>query len=108
MGKAEILQEIKTAEEKVRAMTSEAEERRRQLQAEGKRLALEKIDRAEAELRRQLDAELAEAHSRIDSRRRLLLEEGTKKATAFISVAHQRMGAAKEFVLSEFERAIDA
>ncbi len=108
MGKAEILQEIKIAEEKVRAMTSQAEERRKQLQAEGRRLALEKIDCANAELRKQLDAKLAEAHSRIDSSKRLLLEEGAKKASALTAAARQRMGAAKEFVLSEFERAVDA
>ena len=51
MEKAEILQQIKDAEEKVRIATKDAEERRKQLQAEGKRRSIEKLESAEAALR---------------------------------------------------------
>ena len=37
-----------------------------------------------------------------------MLDEGTKKSEALAAGARQRMGRAREFVLTEFERAIDA
>ena len=108
MGKAEILRDIKVAEAKVRKLTAEAEEKRKQLQAEGKRGALEKTERADAELRRELDAKIAAAKTRIDDKKRSLLEEGNRRAQALSLEAKKRMAGSKEFVLSEFERAIDA
>ena len=108
LGKAEILREIKETEEQVRAMTKEAEEKRKQLQAEGKRAAIQKTDSAAATLRKSLGSQVAEAQARIDARKKLLLEDGNKKAGELTSDARRRMGAAKEFVLSEFERAVDA
>lgn len=108
LGKAEILHEIKVAEEKVRAMIKEAEDRRKQLQAEGKRLALEKTESADAALRRKLDSEVAVAQAQIDAQKKALLEEGVRKADALAADARKRMRQAKDFVLSEFERAVDA
>lgn len=108
MEKAEILQQIKDAEEKVRIATKEAEERRKQLQAEGKRRSIEKLESAEAALRKELDSRISEAKSRIDTQKKALLDEGTRKAEALTSNARQRMGKAREFVLTEFERAVDA
>ncbi|HEX9907402.1 MAG TPA: hypothetical protein VGB78_02910 [Thermoplasmata archaeon] len=108
LGKAEILREVKAAEEKVRSMTAEAEERRKQLQAEGKRIALQRTEGAEKELRQQTDSKLAEAQARIEGRKRVLLEDGQKRAGEVASAARKKMGDAKGFVLSEFERAADA
>lgn len=108
MGKAEILHEIKSTEEKVRSMSKEAEERRKQLQAEGKRLAIQKTDAAESALRKRLDAEVSEAQTRTSLRKKELLEEGQKRADALTANARKRMRDAKEFVLTEFERAADA
>ena len=108
MGKAEILREIKVAEEKVRKLATEAEEKRRQLQAEGMRRFLEKIERADAELRKELDSQVVSAKSRIDDRKKSQLEEGNRAAQNLSLEAKKRMVVAKEFVLSEFERAIDA
>lgn len=108
LGKAEILKQIKDAEEKVRAMTKEAEERRKQLQAEGKRAAIQRAEVAAAALRKKLDSEVAEAQAQIDVRKKALLEEGNKKASELTSNARLKMSQAKEFVLSEFERAVDA
>jgi len=108
LGKAEILRQIKAAEEQVRAMTKEAEEKRKQLQAEGKRLGLQKTDAAESALRKKLEAEVAEALARANLKKRVLLEEGQKKADMLTAGARKHMGGAKEFVLTEFERAADA
>ena len=108
MGKAEILIDIKKAEEKVRAMSLDAEDKRKQLQAEGKRRALAIMDTAEASMRTEGDAKLAKAKSDIDARKRVILDEGAKKASTLAAEARQRMRSAKEFVLSEFERAADA
>ncbi len=108
LGKAEILQQIKDAEEKVRAFTKEAEDRRKQLQAEGKRKAIEKAEAADAVLRKELDSKMSEARSRVERRKKAMLDEGARKAEALIVNARQRMGKAKEFVLTEFESAIDA
>ncbi len=108
MEKAAILQEIKRAEGKVRSVTKDAEERRKQLQAEGKRRAIEKTETAEAALRKELDSRVADARSRIDRKKKVLLDEGAKKAEELKAKARQRMGPAQAFVLSEFERAMDA
>lgn len=108
MGKADILRQIKEAEEKVRIMTKDAEVKRKQLQADGKRAAILKSDNAEAALRAQLDAKMADARSRIDQRKRTVLAEGERKAAVLAATAQKRMGSAKEYVLSEFERTIDA
>jgi vacuolar-type H+-ATPase subunit H len=108
LGKAEILKQIKDAEEKVRTMTKEAEERRKQLQAEGKRAAIQRAEAAAAAFRKKLDSEVAEAQAQIDVRKKALLEEGNKKASELTSNSRLKMSKAKEFVLSEFERAVDA
>ena len=108
LGKAEVLQQIKEAEEKVRVVTKEAEEKRKQLQAEGKRKAIEKIDAADAALRKEHESKFSEARSRVERRKKVVLDDGAAKAEKLAAQASQRMGKAKEFVLSEFERAIDA
>jgi vacuolar-type H+-ATPase subunit H len=108
MGKAEILHQIKEAEEKVRAMTKEAEEKRKQLQAEGKRRALGKIDAAEAAQRKQSEARIAEAQGRIAQRRKALVDDGARKAESLAADARRNSAKVKEFVLTEFERAVDA
>ncbi len=108
MGKQEILQQIKDAEEKVRLAAREAEEKRKQLQAEGKRRALEIIEGAEESIRKEYEARIAEAKAQLELRRKALLDEGSRKAEALASSARQRMGRAREFVLTEFERAVDA
>jgi len=108
LGKADILKQIKDSEEKVRAMTKDAEERRKQLQAEGRRAAIQKTEAAAAALKKKLDSEVAEAQAHIDVRKKALLEEGNKKASELSSNARLKMSQAKEFVLSEFERAVDA
>jgi len=108
MGKAEILHQIKLAEGQVRAMTREAEERRKQLQAEGKKRAIEKVEAADAASRKHLDSVTADARSRVDVRKRALLEEGARRADALVSGAKGRSAKVKEFVLSEFESAADA
>ena len=108
LEKAEILQKIKEAEEQVRDTIKGAEEKRKQLQAEGKRLALQKVEAAEADLRKKLDAETLEAKKLVGAKRQELLEEGRRKADALASSARARMRDAKGFVLTEFERAVDA
>jgi len=108
LGKADILKQIKDSEEKVRAMTKDAEERRKQLQAEGRRAAIQRTEAAAAALKKKLGSEVAEAQAHIDVRKKALLEEGNKKASEFTSNARLKMSQAKEFVLSEFERAVDA
>jgi V/A-type H+-transporting ATPase subunit G/H len=108
MGKAEILKEIKSAEERVRAMVAEAEEARKQLQAEGKRRALAEIEAAEAAVRKQLDERMAKAKAEVEVRKKAVLDEGGRRAEALSVNARQNLGKAKAFVLSEFERAVDA
>ena len=88
-------------------MVKEAEDRRKQLQAEGKRRAIEKTEVAEAQLRAQLDSEMTAARARIDKNKRALLEKGATKAESMTSAARKNMDAAKKFVLTEFERATD-
>ncbi len=88
-------------------MTREAEEKRKQLQAEGKRRAMELIEKAEAENTSKNEALIASSRADIERRKKATLEEGAKKASTRASDARKRMAKAKEYVLSEFERAID-
>src|SRR4030065_2757257 len=92
LGKAEILQQIKDAEEKVRSVTKEAEEKRKQLQAEGKRRAIERIDAADAVLRKDIDAKISEAKSRIERRKKAVLDEGARTAEALRPSAPASVG----------------
>jgi len=108
MGKAEILHQIKTAEEHVRVVVKGAEEKRKQLQADGKRRALEKVEAADADLRKEIDMRYAEAKKAVDARKQAVLAEGARKAEALVSRARANSGKVKALVLSEFERASDA
>ncbi|MGD9962418.1 MAG: hypothetical protein AB7S97_00740 [Thermoplasmata archaeon] len=108
MGKAEILHQIKMAEEHVRVTVKEAEERRKQLQADGKRRALEKIEAADNDLRKEADARYADAKRAVDARKEAVLAEGARKSQALVSRARANSGKVKALVLSEFERAADA
>jgi vacuolar-type H+-ATPase subunit H len=108
LEKAEILLQIKQAEEKVRVAIKDAEDRRRQLQADGKRSAIEKIEAAEGALRREIDSRIAEEKARIDGRKKALLDEGMRKADALTSDARRKADKVRDFVLAEFERATDA
>ncbi len=108
MGKAEILHQIKEAEAKVRAMTKEAEEKWKQLQAEGKRRALEMTEKAEAENAAKNDLLVAAASVDIAKSKKVALEEGAKRASTRAASARKKISAAEDLVLSEFERAADA
>lgn len=108
MDRTEILEEIKKAEEKVRAMTREAEERRKQLQAEGKRRAIEITAASDASIRIESESRIARARADVEARKKAILDEGAKRAGALVTDARRRMRSAKEFILAEFERATDA
>ncbi len=108
MGKAEILHQIKMAEEHVRVVVKEAEEKRKQLQADGKRRALEKVEAADSDLRKQSDARYGEAKRATDAKKQAVLAEGARKAQALVLRARTNSGKVKALVLSEFERAADA
>ena len=108
MGKADILNQIREAEMKVEAALKEAEERRKQLQAEGKRRSLERIEAAEAELKKEIDSRMSSAKAQIEARKRAVLEEGQRRAEALATNAKRSTVKVKAFVLSEFERAADA
>lgn len=108
MGKAEILHQIKMAEEHVRVVVKGAEDKRKQLQADGKKRALEKIETADADLRKEVDARYAGAKRAVDARKNAVLAEGARKSQALVSRARANSGKVKALVLSEFERAADA
>ena len=108
MSKAEILNKIREAEDKVEVLVKQAEERRKQLQAEGKRRALEKVETAEAALVKEMDAKVASAKAAVETRKKAVLEEGKRRAEALESNAKKAAVKVKAFVLSEFERAADA
>ena len=108
MGKAEILNKIREAEDKVEVLVKQAEEKRKQLQSEGKRRALEKVEAAEAALAKEMDDRMASAKAAVDTRKKAVLEEGKRRAEALESNAKKAAVKVKAFVLSEFERAADA
>jgi vacuolar-type H+-ATPase subunit H len=107
-GKADILNQIREAEVKVEVTLKEAEDRRKQLQAEGKRLAFQRAEAAEAELKKELDSRMSSAKTQIEVRKKAVLEEGERRAEALATNAKRSTVKVKTFVLSEFERAADA
>lgn len=108
MGKAEILQQIKLTEAKVRTMTLGAEERRKQLQAEGKRRALEILELSDSSAKAASESKTAKAKTELEKRKKSLVDDGKRKAEALAESARKRMPSAKEYVISEFERASNA
>lgn len=108
MGKADILNQIREAEMKVEVMLKEAEERRKQLQAEGKRLAFEKVEAAEVGLKKESGSRMSSAKTQTEARKKAVLEEGERRAEALAANAKRSTAKVKAFVLSEFERAADA
>ena len=108
MSKAAILNQIREAEEKVDAVVKQAEEKRKSLQAEGKRRALGRIESSEASLTKELDAKRASAMAQVAARKGKVLEEGKRRAEALESNAKRSMVKVEALVLTEFERAVDA
>ena len=108
MSKADILDQIRKAEEKVDATIKQAEEKRKALQAEGKRRAIERVETAETELKKELDSRMSAARAQIEARKKAVLEEGERRAEALAANAKRSTVRVKAFVLSEFERAADA
>ena len=108
MSKADILSQIRKAEEKVEVAIKEAEDKRKALQAEGKRLALEKIGSSEASLTKELDARRASAMVQVEARKKKILEEGRRRAETLESNAKRSTVKVEAFILAEFERAVDA
>ena len=108
MSKADILDQIRKTEEKVDATIKQAEEKRKALQAEGKRRALEKIESSEASLMKELEAKRVSTMAQVEARKKKILEEGKRRAEALESNAKRSTVKVEAFVLAEFERAIDA
>ncbi len=108
MGKAEILHQIRAAEEKVQAMGTAAEESRKQLQSDGKRRALELVEAADVAIRKDMDSRMTAARTQVDQRKKALLEEGQRKAEALVARARANSASVRGYVLAEFESASDA
>ncbi len=108
MTRAEILSEIKRAEEDARAMVAEAIEAKNKKLSEAKVQAREIIRKAEEEAARLAESQVNEARKAIQEEKQKIIEKGNVEASAIKQKAKKNVTKATKFILTEFERAANA
>ncbi len=105
MTRAEILSEIKRAEDESKNLVAQANEARNQSISEAKAKAREIIRQAEEEALSFAGDEMGRARETIKEEREKLLEKGALSAEELKKKAKKNVAEATKFILTEFERA---
>ncbi len=108
MTKAEILSEIKVAEEEAKASVARAIETKNKKISEAQAQSRDIIRGAEEEAHKYADSEVSKAKSLIKEDREKIIHKGKVDAEAIKANAKKNVAQATKFILTEFERAIDA
>ncbi len=108
MTRAEILSEIKRAEEEAKNLVARAVEAKTQRISEAKAKAREIIKKAEEENHEYAASELSKAREIIKEEREKLVEKGAEEALDIKKKANKNVAKATKFILTEFERAANA
>lgn len=108
MTKAEILIQIKKAEEDARSMISEGNEAKAKKILEARSKAREIINIARQESIRDSEQKISQAKDHIRSEKKIKLQEGDVKAESIIEKANNNIAKATDFLIDQFERAINA
>jgi V/A-type H+-transporting ATPase subunit G/H len=105
MTRAEILSEIKRAEEEAKNVVAQANEAKNQRISEAKAQARELIKKAEEDAARYAADEVSKAREIIKQEREAIIEKGTLEAENIKKKARKNITKATKFILTEFERA---
>ncbi len=105
MTRAEILSEIKRAEEEAKNLVVKANEARNQSILEAKAKAREIIKKTEEEAANYAAGEISKAREIIREEREKLIEKGALEAQEIKKKAKKNITKATKFILTEFERA---
>ena len=108
MTKAEILSEIKVAEEEAKASVTRATEAKNKKINEAHAQSRDIIRRAEEEAQNYADSEVSKAKALIKEEREKIIRKGRADAEEIKAKAKQNAADATKFILTEFERAVDA
>lgn len=108
MTRAEILSEIKAAEEEAKALVARATEVKTKKIIEAQAQSREIIRNAEVDAQKYADNELNKAKALIEEEKEKIIKKGIDEAEAIKVKAKNNVINATKFILTEFERAIDA
>ncbi len=108
MTRAEILSEIKVAEEEAKASVARANEAKNKKISEAQSQARDIIRSAEENAQKYADSEISKAKKLIKEDREKIIKKGIEDAGVIKAKAKKNVAQATKFILTEFERAVDA
>jgi len=108
MTKAEILSEIKVAEEEAKASVARAIEAKNKKISDAQAQSRDIIRNAEVEAQKYADSQVSKAKALIKEDREKIIQKGKTEADAIKAKAKNNVANATKFILTEFERAADA
>ncbi len=108
MTKAEILSEIKVAEEEAKTSVARAIEAKNKKISEAQVQSRDIIRSAEVEAQKYSDSEISKTKALIKGEREKIIQKGKVEAEAIKSKAKKNVAPATKFILTEFERTLDA
>lgn len=104
---ADILDKLKDAENRVKAIIKDAEMQREKILSEGKREIIEIKERSANEVAGMIDRMSCTVNATIESERKRIFEKSEADVRGIREAAKSKMGQAKDYLLKEFMRAID-
>jgi V/A-type H+/Na+-transporting ATPase subunit G/H len=108
MTKANILSQIKKAEEDTRTMITEANEAKAKKVLEAKNRSRELINEAKNETAVIADSKISQVKEEIKSEKEKMLKEGITAAESIKSKANSNVAKATEYLVEQFERSMHA
>jgi V/A-type H+-transporting ATPase subunit G/H len=108
MTRAEILTEIKQAEEEAKKLVAQANEARIQKINETKAKSRENLKRSEYEAQQYAESKMSRAREIINQEKGEIIEKGALEAENTKKKAKKNITKATKFILTEFERAVNA
>ncbi len=108
MTRAEILSEIKRAEEEAKAQVAQANEAKNRKISEALARSREIIRKAEEEAQKYAESEINAARKMIKEEREKIIKKGNDETFEIKNKAKNNIAKATEFILTEFERAMNA
>ncbi len=108
MTKAEILSEIKVAEEEAKTSVARAIEAKNKKISEAQAQSRDIIQNAEQEAQKYADSEISKVKTLIKEEREKIIQKGKAEADAIKAKAKKNVAPATKFIITEFERAVDA
>ncbi len=108
MTKIEILSEIKRAEDEVKTLVAGANEAKNKKMSEAQAQSREIIRKAGEEARKNAESEINAARKKIREEREKIIQKGVQEASEIKKKAKKNVAKATEYILTEFERTVDA